>query len=114
MKHFEALGKDGWFINVSRGDVVDQKQMITALNDEVFGGAVLDVTTPEPLPKGHPLWDAKNCYITSHDSWNTKASDDRGQENFLNNAQRFLDNEELISEVTHVEHAVTENKVLMI
>ena len=88
--------------------------MIAALNDGVIGGAVLDVTTPEPLPPDSPLWEAKNCYITSHDSSNTSASKTRASENFLNNARLFLKNEPLISEVANVETAVSENKVLMI
>ena len=88
--------------------------MIAALNDGVIGGAVLDVTTPEPLPPDSPLWEAKNCYITSHDSPNTSASDERASENFLNNARLFLNNEPLIAEVSNIETAVSENKVLMI
>jgi hypothetical protein len=37
-----------------------------ALRGQVIGGAALDVTDPEPLPDGHPLWDLDNCIITPH------------------------------------------------
>ena len=52
-RHFEALGGDSYFINVSRGDVVDQDALVDALEAGTIAGAVLDVTSPEPLPEGH-------------------------------------------------------------
>jgi len=45
---------------------VDQDALVDALNSKAIGGAALDVTDPEPLPKDHPLWDAPNCLITMH------------------------------------------------
>jgi phosphoglycerate dehydrogenase-like enzyme len=40
--------------------------LVTALNDQTIAGAAVDVTDPEPLPDGHPLWSAKNVIITPH------------------------------------------------
>ena len=40
--------------------------LVVALRNGVIGGAALDVTDPEPLPDGHPLWDLQNCLITPH------------------------------------------------
>ncbi len=58
-------------LNVGRGKAVDQDALCAALNEDRLGGAMLDVTVPEPLPQGHPLWTAKNCFITPHVSGNT-------------------------------------------
>ena len=113
-RHFEALGSDGWFINISRGDVVDQESMLDALNSGLIGGAVLDVTSPEPLPPGHALWSARNCYITPHSSWKTEATTIREDRNFLENARRFINEESLIAEVTSISDAKSENKVFIL
>ncbi|KXG52100.1 D-isomer specific 2-hydroxyacid dehydrogenase, NAD-binding [Penicillium griseofulvum] len=52
--------------NISRGKVIDQKALVDALNSGILGGAALDVTDPEPLPKDDPLWDAANVQISPH------------------------------------------------
>ncbi|KAJ5520945.1 D-isomer specific 2-hydroxyacid dehydrogenase NAD-binding [Penicillium fimorum] len=52
--------------NISRGRVIDQKALADALNSGLLGGAALDVTDPEPLPKDDPLWDASNVQISPH------------------------------------------------
>ena len=53
-------------INGGRGYIVDSFALADALNSGALGGAGLDVTDPEPLPEGHPLWTAKNALITPH------------------------------------------------
>ena len=67
----EAIGPRGWLVNVARGAHVDTTALLEALDSETLGGAALDVTDPEPLPDGHPLWSAPNCIITPHsaDTW---------------------------------------------
>jgi len=61
-----AMQPDGWLVNVARGGVVDTEALTAALQAGQIGGAALDVTDPEPLPAGHPLWDLPNCLITPH------------------------------------------------
>jgi phosphoglycerate dehydrogenase-like enzyme len=61
-----AMGRDAWLVNVARGAVVDTEALVDALRSGQIGGAALDVTDPEPLPDGHPLWDLPNCLITPH------------------------------------------------
>jgi phosphoglycerate dehydrogenase-like enzyme len=61
-----AMEPDAWLVNVARGGVVDTKALTTALQEGQIAGAALDVTDPEPLPAGHPLWDLPNCLITPH------------------------------------------------
>jgi phosphoglycerate dehydrogenase-like enzyme len=53
-------------INVARGGVVDQAALCEALHSGQLGGAGLDVTTPEPLPAGDPLWGYPNLLISPH------------------------------------------------
>ncbi|AWB95399.1 hydroxyacid dehydrogenase [Agromyces badenianii] len=53
-------------VNVARGGLVDTDALVTALESGHLGGAGLDVTDPEPLPTGHPLWQAQNCIVTPH------------------------------------------------
>jgi phosphoglycerate dehydrogenase-like enzyme len=61
-----AIGPSGWLVNVARGGHVDTGALVAALTAGELGGAALDVTDPEPLPDGHPLWDVPNCIITPH------------------------------------------------
>jgi phosphoglycerate dehydrogenase-like enzyme len=61
-----AMRPDAWLVNVARGRHVDTEALVTALRERAIGGAALDVTDPEPLPDGHPLWDLDNCIITPH------------------------------------------------
>ena len=53
-------------VNIARGPLVDPDALVEALNSEKIYGAAMDVTQPEPLPDGHPLWSAKNVLITPH------------------------------------------------
>jgi phosphoglycerate dehydrogenase-like enzyme len=62
----ELIGPDGWLVNVARGAHVDTEALVAALAGGRLGGAALDVTDPEPLPDGHPLWSEPRCIITPH------------------------------------------------
>ena len=61
-----AMKPGAWLINVARGDLVVTDELVDALRADVIGGAALDVTDPEPLPPGHPLWTLPNAIITPH------------------------------------------------
>jgi D-2-hydroxyacid dehydrogenase (NADP+) len=63
---FARMNPSAWLINVARGALVDTDALVDALQRGVIGGAALDVTTPEPLPEGHPLWELDDCIITPH------------------------------------------------
>jgi len=60
------MGQTAWLVNVARGRHVDTDALVDALRDGAIAGAALDVTDPEPLPDGHPLWDLSNAIITPH------------------------------------------------
>ena len=61
-----AMPAHSWLVNVARGEHVVTADLLEALRAGTIGGAALDVTDPEPLPDGHPLWDLPNCIITPH------------------------------------------------
>ena len=61
-----AMDDRAWLVNVARGRHVDTGALVAALRDGVIAGAALDVTDPEPLPDGHPLWNLDNCIVTPH------------------------------------------------
>lgn len=63
---FAAMKPTAVLVNIARGALVDTDDLVTALRTGAIAGAGLDVTDPEPLPDGHPLWSEPNCLITSH------------------------------------------------
>jgi phosphoglycerate dehydrogenase-like enzyme len=81
-----AMKPEAVLINIARGAVVDQDALIAALREKRLHAAFLDVTTPEPLPAEHPLWDLPNAHITMHLSG--RAQDKM----FARSAERFLAN----------------------
>jgi phosphoglycerate dehydrogenase-like enzyme len=60
------MNPDAWLVNVARGKHVDTDALTVALERGEIGGAALEVTDPEPLPLGHPLWHPPNCIVTPH------------------------------------------------
>lgn len=65
-EEFGLMSDQAVFVNIARGLLVDTDALVTALADRTIRGAGVDVTDPEPLPDGHPLWDEPNCIITPH------------------------------------------------
>ena len=61
-----AMEAHAWLVNVARGGHVRTDELVTALREGWIAGAALDVTDPEPLPDGHPLWGLPNCIVTPH------------------------------------------------
>ena len=81
-----AMKADAVLVNVARGSVIDQAALTAALSEGRIGGALLDVTTPEPLPADDPLWELDNTQITMHLSG-------RAQDRmFQRSAARFVEN----------------------
>ena len=91
--------KDGAvLINVARGAIVDTDALVKELNARrLFAG--LDVTDPEPLPKGHPLWSAPNCIIAPHVGGNSSAFESRGKRFIEKQLERLANGELLINKV---------------
>lgn len=60
------MKKTAVLVNIARGALIDTDALVDALREGSILGAGLDVTSPEPLPDGHPLWSEPSCIITSH------------------------------------------------
>jgi len=87
------------FINVGRGESVDEKSLAEALLNKDISYAALDTTDPEPLDSKSPLWTLENCFITPHDSaWGPRAPL-RAVELFIDNYKRLKKGEKLINQV---------------
>jgi phosphoglycerate dehydrogenase-like enzyme len=96
---FARMKKDAYFINVGRSASVNQDDLIAALNAGKIGGAALDVTTPEILPKGHPLWHAHNILITPHVSGFSDNQSDWTWAIARENLRRYVAGEKMLSVV---------------
>jgi len=88
------------FVNVGRGELVDQAALTDALASGGLAGAGLDVFDPEPLPADDPLWDLPNVIISPHTSGSSDGTTARVAEIFLDNLSRFVGGEPLRNEVT--------------
>lgn len=98
----EKLGlmkKGAILYNIGRGTTVNQDDLLDALNSGHLGAAFLDVTDPEPLPPAHPLWTAKNCYITPHTAGGHTNEKERLIRHFGENLRRYAAHEPLIDRV---------------
>ncbi|MFT4571536.1 MAG: D-2-hydroxyacid dehydrogenase (NADP+) [Hyphomicrobiaceae bacterium] len=94
---FDRVKPGALFINVARGDLVDETALLAALGQGRLAGAALDVTREEPLPPNSPLWDAPNLILTPHSSGHSLRSHDRAAQLFLDNLARYELREELFN-----------------
>ena len=92
---FEAMKPGAYFINVSRGQLVDEGALIEALNSGHLAGAALDVFTEEPLPPDSPLWTQPNMIITPHISAYSTNMLNQVVDLFIENLKRYLMDEPL-------------------
>jgi phosphoglycerate dehydrogenase-like enzyme len=83
-------------VNVARGAIVNTDALVEVLNSGQIS-AGLDVTDPEPLPAGHPLWSASNCIITPHVGGDSTAFDSRCKRLVEEQLERLAKNQELIN-----------------
>lgn len=81
---------NGLFINVGRGNIIRSDALLTALDapNGLFGAAI-DVTDPEPLPDGHPLFTHPKCIVTPHLSGDTEGEFDIATDIAMENAERI-------------------------
>jgi phosphoglycerate dehydrogenase-like enzyme len=103
-EQFEILSKKKTFVsNIARGEHIDTDALLEALKEGKIRGAALDVTDPEPLPDGHPLFSAPNVFISAHVSWQTPYLLPRLQEIAERNLESLSKGEPLIN-VMNREH----------
>ncbi|HEV2089280.1 MAG TPA: D-isomer specific 2-hydroxyacid dehydrogenase family protein [Cryptosporangiaceae bacterium] len=94
-----GMDDDAWLVNVARGAHVVTADLVSALRDGIIGGAALDVTDPEPLPAGHPLWTLDNCIITPHTANTWQMAQPLFAERVGSNVGRYLRKEPLLGRV---------------
>ena len=87
-------------VNLARGGVIDQEALIAALNEGRLAGAGLDVTDPEPLPRGHPLWDTPNVLITPHFTAALPDKTERSVDTIIDNIRRYRAGEKMLNQVS--------------
>lgn len=95
--------KKTFISNIGRGPIIETNDLIKALDQGLIRGAALDVTDPEPLPDGHPLWRAKNIIITPHASGASTSNRTRVQAILETNLARLSEGKELANRVSRKE-----------
>ena len=94
---FQAMRDHALLISVTRGKIVEEEALMEALDKGWIGGAGLDVTPQEPLPREHPLWHMDNVIITPHTAGGSPNRNDRLVDLFCENLRRYIDGRPLLS-----------------
>lgn len=95
----KKMKKDSYLINVSRGAIINEQDLIEHLNEGKFKGVALDVFEKEPLSKDSPLWDIERVVITSHNSWISEKIGERRWNMTYENFKRYKEDKELVNVV---------------
>jgi len=96
---FAQMRKSAFFINVSRGPLVDEDALAKALQHSVIAGAALDVFSVEPMPAESPLWKLDNLLITPHTAALTDKLWERHFARITENLTRYFSGQPLLGEV---------------
>ena len=92
---FEKMKPSSYLVNVTRGEVMVEEDLVAALQQKAIAGAALDVTPREPLPADSPLWQLENVVMTPHTAGASQFRAQRNLDRFLANLQRYLAKESL-------------------
>jgi phosphoglycerate dehydrogenase-like enzyme len=96
---FRAMKPTAYYVNVSRGEVADERALERALLEGWIAGAGLDAHHVEPLPPGSPYWDLPNVIVTPHNGSTSRQSRRRSFDTVAGNLRRFAAGEPLVSVV---------------
>jgi len=94
------MRRDSYLVNVARGEIVDQNDLVGALGTGLIAGAATDVTYPEPLPEGHPMWKVENLIITPHTADTMPIVTKLFAKRLRENVRAFLEAEPLVGLVS--------------
>ena len=95
----DIMNSSSYIINISRGNIIDEKALIDALQNEKIAGACLDVFTKEPLPENSTLFNVRNLFITPHISGNYPGYSVDVIDMFLKNLKLYIEGGRLINMV---------------
>ena len=98
-RELALMKPSAYFMNVSRGTLVDEPALISALEQHKIAGAALDVASHEPLPPENPLWKLDNAFITPHISAISEQLWERQTDLLLENLERWFAGSELLNRV---------------
>ncbi|WP_404449661.1 D-2-hydroxyacid dehydrogenase [Sutcliffiella horikoshii] len=94
VEEFNSMKKSAFLINIGRGEVIVENELVQALQENVIAGAGLDVFTKEPLEENSPLWGMENVIITPHTSGSTEHYTKRVIEDiFVPNLKHYINGE---------------------
>jgi phosphoglycerate dehydrogenase-like enzyme len=89
-EELRAMKNTAYLVDVSRGGVVNQRALLSALQENRLGGAALDVFPEEPLPANSPFWRLHNVIISPHIAWLTPHYNERAIDLFAVNLDHYL------------------------
>jgi len=98
-RRLDLLAPDACLVNVARGQHVVTADLVDALRDGTLGSAGLDVTDPEPLPDGHPLWNLPNVIVTPHTANTQEMALPLLSARITGNVRRWIAGEPLVGSV---------------
>lgn len=102
LEHFTAMKRSAYLINIARGNIIRQNDLIQALQEGLIRGAGLDVFEQEPLPEDSPLWDMPNVIISPHVASSSPYYLDRAIKTFADNLARYANGGEMFNIIDKV------------
>lgn len=98
-KEFDSMRKDGYFINISRGEIVNERALLKALRENKIAGAAIDVLEKEPCPPDSPLWEESNLLITPHSAGFCETLEQRKMQQFVLNFKEYLQSGKILMSI---------------
>jgi phosphoglycerate dehydrogenase-like enzyme len=98
-EHFQQMKQSAFLINLARGDVIDEQELIRTLQEGRIAGAALDVFEQEPLPETSPLWSMENVILTPHIAGASEYYVQRAATIFYHNMEQYLAGKPLMNSV---------------
>lgn len=96
---FKRMKDASYIVNVARGSIINEKDLIKNIQAGKIHGAALDVVEEEPLHFDSPLWNLENVIITPHNSWISDMRNTRRFNMIYDNMKRYVENEKLLNVV---------------
>lgn len=89
-QEFDHMKKSSYLINISRGEIVNERALLMALREHKIAGAAIDVLEKEPCPPDSPLWNESNLLMTPHSAGYCETLEQRKMQQFVQNFKEYL------------------------